>query len=264
MGTAILKALIAKKIFRPSAIGVFEPDLVRGKVLKKLKVKIFTSNRELARASEVILFAVKPQQMGSVLAEVADEIGPKHLLLSIAAGLDSSYFLKRLSSEKSKRRFIRIMPNLASLIGEGAAGIYAHPDATPADRRLAFKIFSAIGRAIFVDREEDLDAVTAVSGSGPAFVYRFAEAVLAASDRLGLPRSTALPLLTQTLIGAARMLETSKTPIADMIQAVASKGGTTEAGLKVLTERNFAETVEKTIEAAADRARTLRQEIHSS
>jgi len=256
MGEALIAALIGKKVFKASEIGLHEPDPVRLKSLrKKYPVLDFPSNAQLAAHASTILLAVKPQQMKEVLREIRPVVTKKHLLLSIAAGLDTNYYAQKLSRGI---RLIRIMPNMASLIGEGAAGLYAGRQATPGDRTLALRIFSAAGQALFVEREELLDVVTAVSGSGPAFVYLFIDALIEAGGARGLARELGQQLVLQTLIGSVKMVAASKEPIPAMIQRVASKGGTTEAGLRVLEENHFREMIRKTIEAAADRARELR------
>lgn len=252
-----MAGLLARKIFKSAQIGVFEPDPARLKRLKRrYKIASFPSNPELVRASETILLAVKPQQMGGVLEEIRPHVTPRHLVLSIAAGLDSGYFRPRLPK---KTRFIRVMPNLCAMIREGAAALYASPEATPKDKALAKRIFEAAGAAVFVDREELLDTVTAVSGSGPAFAFLFMDALLEAGAGRGLPKDLGRKLVAQTLLGAARMVELSQDPLPEMIARVASKGGTTEAGLKILTDLDFRGLIDKTVGAATDRARELRR-----
>jgi pyrroline-5-carboxylate reductase len=256
MGEALIAGLLSHKVFKPGQIGVFEPDAPRVKRLKaKYKIASFASNAELAMASRTILLAVKPQQMGTVLDAIRPSVTPRHLVLSIAAGLDTAYFAARLPE---RTRLVRIMPNLCSMIGEGAAALYAAPGATPKDKALAKRIFSASGKAVFVDREELLDVVTAVSGSGPAFVFLFLDALIGAGAARGLPAALGRELASQTLLGAARMAASTKDPLADMIARVASKGGTTEAGLKVLDGRQFRTMIDETIGAAAERAKELR------
>lgn len=256
MGSALIAALVRKKIFSPSRIGVCEPDAGRVKALRrKFPITVFKSNAELAAAAPVLLLAVKPQQMTEILREIGPAVTKRHLILSIAAGLDTSYFAGRLPEGT---RLVRIMPNMAAMIGEGAAGLYAGPHATRGDRSLAFKIFSAAGQAVYVDREDLLDAVTAVSGSGPAFVYLFIDALIEAGASRGLGRDLGRKLVLQTLVGAVKMVEVSKEPIPDMIQRVASRGGTTEAGLKILEDRGFRRIIQEVIDAATQRARELR------
>ncbi len=257
MGEALIAALLRKKIYRSNQIGVHEPDSERLKRLKKkFKISSSESNAELVDQSQTLLLAVKPQQMAEVLGEIGPHLKKHHLILSIAAGLDTLFFLTRLPAET---RFIRIMPNMCAMIGEGAAALYATPAATRIDRALALKLFSAAGKAVFVEREELLDTVTAVSGSGPAFVFLFIDALIDAGERLGLPRGLGKMLVLQTLLGATKMVEISREEIGDLIAKVASKGGTTEAGLKVLYDERFREIIWRTIQAAADRAKSLRQ-----
>ena len=257
MGAALIAAVLNKKIASRAEIGVHEPDPARRKALKKkFRIVSFDSNAALVQASRTVLLAVKPQQMPEVLKEIRPSVDKNHLILSIAAGLDTDFFQKRLPAGT---RFIRIMPNLCAMIGEGAAALYAIPEVNRGDRAFALKIFSAAGRAVFVDSEDQLDTVTAVSGSVPAFVYLFIDAMIEAGEKQGLPRELGRMLVLQTLIGAAKMIDRSPEPIPMMIERVASKGGTTEAGLSILTERGFKELIEETIRAATQRAKELRQ-----
>lgn len=256
MGSAIIAALVRKKIFTASQIGVCEPDAARLKALRRrFPVASFKTNADLVASSPVILLAVKPQQMGDVLREIRPVATKNHLFLSIAAGLDTPYFAQRLPEGA---RVIRTMPNMAAMIGEGAAGLYAGEHATRADKTLALKIFATAGKAVYVDREDLLDVVTAVSGSGPAFVYLFIDALIEAGVSRGLERDVSRELVLQTLTGATKMVALSQEPIAEMIQKVASKGGTTEAGLKTLAEAGFVKIVDETIAAASERAKELR------
>lgn len=257
MGEALIAGLLSHRVFKSSDIGVCEPDAPRLKKLKsRYKIASLPSNAQLVRASEAVLLAVKPQQMTGVLEEIRAELEVGRLVLSIAAGLDSAYFRSKLPP---KARFIRIMPNLCSMIGEGAAALYAAPGTTPKDKALAKKIFAASGKAVFVDKEELLDVVTAVSGSGPAFAFLFMEAMIAAGAARGLDAALGRELAAQTVLGAAKMAAASKDALAEMIARVASKGGTTEAGLKVLSEKDLRGVVDATIGAATDRAKELRQ-----
>lgn len=256
MGEAIIKALLAKKIFRPSEVGIHEPDLSRlKKIRKKFKIQSFDSNTALVRHSQIILLAVKPQQMTAVLTEIGPHISPKHLVLSIAAGLDTAYFSRHLPAHT---RLIRIMPNMGMMIGEGASALYATPAASPQNRALAMKIFSAGGHAVFVNREELLDTVTAISGSGPAFVFLFMQAFLEAGVALNLPQELGKELVTQTWVGAAKIAMSSPEPFSALIAQVASKGGTTEAGLDVLEQKGFRQMILETVTRAAQRAKELR------
>ncbi len=256
MGEAIIKALLTKKVFRPSEVVIHEPDLNRSKkIKKKFKIQSLHSNAELVRQAQIILLAVKPQQMTAVLTEISPHITSKHLLLSIAAGLDTNYFSHHLPSHT---RLIRIMPNMGMMIGEGASALYATPAASRQDRTSAMKIFSAGGHAVFVNREELLDTVTAISGSGPAFVFFFMQALLEAGASLNLPQELGKELVTQTLLGAAKIALSSPETLPTLISKIASKGGTTEAGLDVLEQKGFKQIILETVTKAAQRAKELR------
>lgn len=256
MGEALIGAILQKKLLSPSQIGLFDADLQRMKQMrKKHGIATAASNVALVHFAETILLAVKPQQMTEVLEEISPHIQKNHLILSIAAGLDTDFLAKRLPRGT---RLIRVMPNLCALIGEGATALYVTTEATRKDRKFAERIFSAAGIALWVEREEWLDAVTAVSGSGPAFVFYLMESLTEAGEREGLPHELCRRLVLQTLAGATKMAESSIEPFPGLIEKVTSKGGTTEAGLKVLKDRGFREILIETIQTATQRARELR------
>lgn len=257
MAGAIIAAIIKKKIFPASAIGVSDLDRRRlSQLRRQYKITPFPDNQLLTRKSPILILAVKPQQMKEVIKGIQVLVNQKQLLISIAAGLDTHYFKKSLASSM---RLIRAMPNAPALIGEGATALYASPQTTEADKELALKIFSATGKALFVPEEEWLDVVTAISGSGPAFVYSFLDAMVKAGLKWKLPEEVTLPLIVQTFIGSAKMVEKLSESLPSLIEQVASKGGTTEAGLQVMAERGFANLIEGVVEAAVKRARELRR-----
>lgn len=245
MGKALLDALIQKKIYRASEIGVSTAH------------SPFSSNVELVRRSQAILLAVKPQQMETVLEEISPFLKKGQLVMTIAAGLDSRFYRRFLP----KVELVRAMPNTPCLVGKGATGLYFSPPIRSQNRSKALRIFSAVGLVLPVQKESWLDIVTAVSGSGPAFVFLFAQAVTDAATKLGLPTLIAKRLFLQTLIGASTLADQTSESLSDLISKVASKRGTTEAGLKVLEKYHFGEIVAKTIFAATARAKTLRKEL---
>lgn len=255
MGEAIITAILKKKLFRPSEIGISEPDRARlNRIKRKFKIVSFSSNTELTRSSHNILLAVKPQQMLQVLEEIRMSISSSHLILSIAAGLDTNYFEKKLPGV----RIIRIMPNMGMMVGEGASALYATPRTSRKDKMLALKVFSAGGYAVSVDDEELLDVVTALSGSGPAFTFAFMEDMIRAAEKLRLPAEMGSRLMFQTVLGAAKLSQASREPLSSLISKVASKGGTTEAGLSTMTRLGFEDLIEETLKAAAQKAKELR------
>jgi pyrroline-5-carboxylate reductase len=213
------------------------------------------SNAEVARKAEVIILAVKPSQVGEVLAEVRDQFTSKHLLISIAAGVT----LAKLEGALGEgARVIRVMPNTPALIGASATGYALGEGASPQDGALAQKLFSSVGIAFQV-KEALLDAVTGLSGSGPAYAYLCIEALSDGGVAAGLPRDMATRLAAQTLLGSARMvLETGLHPGA-LKDMVTSPGGTTIEGVHELEKGQLRATLMSAVRAAADKARKMGQ-----
>jgi pyrroline-5-carboxylate reductase len=210
------------------------------------------SNRAVIDACDVLVLAVKPQVMADVLAEAKAAVRPAHLVVSIAAGVT----LKTLADGLGSTRLVRVMPNTPCLVGASATGFAPGPGATPDDAALVERLFGAVGVAHRVP-EHLLDAVTGLSGSGPAFVYLFIEALADGGVKCGLPRNVAQALAAQTVLGAAKMvLETGQHPGA-LKDAVASPGGTTIAGLHALERAAFRAAAMDAVEAASRRAEEL-------
>ena len=216
-------------------------------------IKTLDANRDVAAASDVLVLAVKPQVMAAVLADVRPAIRPNHLVVSIAAGVTLQTLGQGLGE---KTRIVRVMPNTPCLVGASASAYSPASSATPEDGELAGKLFGAVGKAFRV-AEPLLDAVTGLSGSGPAFAYIFIEALADGGVRCGLPRDVALVLAAQTVLGSAKMvLETGQHPGA-LKDAVASPGGTTIAGLHALERAGLRGAVMDAVEAATARAQEL-------
>lgn len=211
------------------------------------------SNRDVVAACDVLVLAVKPQVMEAVLAEVKPVVRASQLIVSIAAGVT----LKTLAAGLGETtRLVRVMPNTPCLVGASATGFSPAYTATPDDVAAVERLFSAVGVAYLVP-EKLLDAVTGLSGSGPAFVYLFIEALADGGVKCGLPRAVAQSLAAQTVLGAARMvLETGQHPGA-LKDAVASPGGTTIAGLHALEQAAFRAAAMNAVEAATKRAEEL-------
>lgn len=210
------------------------------------------SNRAVIDACDVLVLAVKPQVMADVLAEAKPAIRPAHLVVSIAAGVT----LKALADGLGSARIVRVMPNTPCLVGASATGFAPGSGATPDDSAVVERLFGAVGVAHRLP-EHLLDAVTGLSGSGPAFVYLFIEALADGGVKCGLPRTVAQALAAQTVLGAAKMvLETGTHPGA-LKDAVASPGGTTIAGLHALERAAFRAAAMDAVEAASKRAQEL-------
>lgn len=209
------------------------------------------SNLEVAKASRVIVLSVKPQQMEGMLRELGPVLTSQHLVISIAAGVTIAKLLKWLDREDA--RIVRVMPNTPALVQEGASAFSIGGKATREDAALAQQLFASVGVAVETS-EALLDAVTGLSGSGPAYAFQMIEALSDAGVRVGLPRATATQLAAQTLLGAAKMvLETGDHP-GVLKDAVTSPGGTTIAGIHELEKGGLRATLMNAVVAATARS----------
>ncbi len=219
--------------------------------LKKFKAKTATDNKEAARNSDIVFICVKPQDINNVLDEIKGII-KNQLIVSIAAGIK----LRHLESKLKGIRIIRVMPNINCIVGEMAAGFSAGKFATKDDIYEVSKILSSAGVS-FQLKEGLLDAVTAVSGSGPAYFAYFIQAFAEAGVRNGLPKDIAFNLAAQTALGTGKLLLESRLSSEELIKMVASKKGTTIAGLEILKRNKAEDILIKTIDAAVKRSREL-------
>ena len=251
MAEALLRGLLAAGR-EPATLMVSEPDAAKRRSLtRRYKVATTSDNTEVVRASRTVVLAVKPQVLGEVMDALRPVVTRRELFVSIAAGALLGRLEKGLGGEA---RVVRVMPNTPSLVGKGAAVICGGSNATRADVALVKKIFAAVGDAHVVEDEKLLHVVTALSGSGPAYVYRFAEGLIAAAVKGGMEESLAKALAFQTIAGAAAMMiETGQSP-EDLRRAVSSPGGTTLAGLARLDEKGFSDSIAAGLAAAAKRS----------
>jgi len=256
MAQAIISGIINAKVYKPADI--FLTDIRSGRVkqlCKQYKTKSAAGNRELVKAVDVVVLSVKPQNFSQVLDEIRTSINKKHLIISIAAGITT----KRIQKTLGNVPIVRVMPNTPAFIGQGAAGMFATKKAQ-AKLKDAERIFSAVGIVEVVKNEKLLDAVTAVSGSGPAYFFLMMEEMVKAGVKLGLKRETAEKLVLQTAKGAGILAaeSASKGITPDVLRKnVTSPGGTTEAALKVFAKRNFEKIVNDALAAAAKRSKEL-------
>jgi len=255
MAGAMIKGIIAAKLVPPSSIVV--SDVLRAKVQslrRRFGVGVARDNRALVERSSLVVLAVKPQSLPAVLGEIGETVANRPLFVSIAAGFPIARLSEGLGPNT---RLIRAMPNTPALLGKGMTVLVRGGRATVADERSALGLFRAVGDAIAVRDEGLLDPVTGLSGSGPAFLYLFAESLMAAGEREGLDATIARRLVLQTLDGAAAMLrQTGMTPRA-LREMVTSPGGTTRAGLDALADGRFTEVVGSAIRSATHRSREL-------
>ncbi len=214
--------------------------------------KAVPSNRDVVAECELLIVAVKPQVLSAVAADVRYLIKPSHLIVSIAAGVT----LQRLAAEFGTERVVRVMPNTPALVGASAAGYSPGPAATADDVAEVDRLFNAVGKAYRLP-EHLLDAVTGLSGSGPAFVYVMIEALSDGGVRVGLPRDVATGLAAQTVLGAARMVVETGLHTGVLKDMVTSPGGTTIAGLHALEHGGLRAALMDAVEAATKRANEL-------
>lgn len=256
MASALAKGFAAAKIVSPKQI--IASDVVpaaRDAFAKDVGSAAADSNAEVMRFANVIILAVKPDQVSGVLAEIKPFCSEKHLLISIAAGVT----LARLEDALPlKARVIRVMPNTPALVGAGASGYALGSHANGEDGDIAQKLLGAVGVA-FAVKESLLDAVTGLSGSGPAYVFQIIEALSDGGVSAGLPRNVATQLAAQTLLGGARMvLETGKHP-GELKDMVTSPGGTTIEGLHEMERGGVRAALMNAVRAAAEKSKKLGQ-----
>ena len=256
MATALAKGFINAKLVAPAQITAADPyESARKHFADETGAKTVADNKSATEAATVLFLATKPDQVGSALAEISGVFTSQHLLISIAAGVTLA---KLEAGLPAGARVIRVMPNTPALVGAGASGFAAGKHATVADAELAEKLLSAVGVAMQV-KESLLDAVTGLSGSGPAYVYQFIEALSDGGVAAGLPREVATKLAAQTVLGGARMvLETGQHPGA-LKDQVTSPGGTTIEGLHELEKGKLRGVVMSAVRAATEKAKKLGQ-----
>ncbi len=254
MGEALIGGLVHSKSSAPDDIICSD---VRKEKLKKIKeiygIKTTTSNVEVIKCSEIIVYAVKPQIIASIFEETAPYLDMSKLVISIAAGVSLSFIE---AAFKKEVRVIRVMPNIAAFVREAATAIASGTHAENNDIKVAQSIFNSVGKTVVV--EEDLmDAVTGLSGSGPAFVFSFIEALVEGGVYMGLSHDTALSLAIQTVYGAAKMALTTGQHPAVLRDKVTSPGGTSSHGLAEMEKHGFKFTIIRAVEQATMRSKEL-------
>jgi pyrroline-5-carboxylate reductase len=258
MATALAKGFVRAELTAPREMIASDPsDTAREHFAAETDAKVTAKNAETAKFADVLIVAVKPDQVAAMLAEVHDPLKARknYLVLSIAAGVTIA---KLEAALPAGARVIRVMPNTPALIGESASAYATGKNATASDGELAKKLLSAVGMSFQV-KESLLDAVTGLSGSGPAYVYQFIEALSDGGVASGLPRDVATRLAAQTVVGAARMvLQTGQHPGA-LKDQVTSPGGTTIEGLHELEKGKLRATVMNAVRAATEKSKKLGQ-----
>lgn len=254
MGEALIKALRVKA--QGSRVKVFDTNLKRRKYIRQCyKIDIARNNIALVKESDIVILAVKPQDMALVFKELTLKPHPdilRNLFISIAAGVTTRYIEDKLG----KVKVIRVMPNMAITVGEAISAIATGRFATKDDLQIVKAIFELAGKTVEV-KEELMDAVTAMSGSGPAYFFYIMNSLINSGISLGLDAENSKQLVIQTALGAVRILQESNESFESLIRRVASKGGTTEAALRIFKERKLERIIKEAVLACAKRSEEL-------
>lgn len=253
MASAIIKGLISTNFISKDCIMATqaENDGLEEKSKALGGVNVILDNKELVKNSDVVFIAVKPNQVLGILEEIKPFVTPEKLIVSIAAGINTS---KLESNLPQSTRVIRVMPNTPALVGEGMSGMYGGTSANNEDINFVKNLLVTIGKCIVVNKESQMDIVTAISGSGPAFFYKVINDIARAGEKLGLDYEKSLLLSIQTAIGSAKMALQRNVSMETLISNVATKGGCTRVGVDVMegvnrgvnTEQIFYDVIEST------------------
>jgi pyrroline-5-carboxylate reductase len=255
MGTALIDGLIQSGAAQAENIicsDASERQLVC--IREKYKVTTTTDNIAVVKASDIVIYAIKPQIMAAVLKETADYLDMSKLIISIAAGVPLAALESLLQKDL---RLIRVMPNVAVAVREGATAIAAGGHANDDDVKLAMVIFDSVGKSIFLKENYLMDAVTGLSGSGPAYIFMIVDALADAGVKVGLSRKDALFLASQTILGSAKLLLETNAHPGQLKDSVTSPGGTAIAGLHTLEKGGLRTTLINAVEAATHRSKEL-------
>ena len=257
MAASLIGGLLAQGI-PASHIRASDPGAEqRAKIAGEHGIALFTDNAEAILDADVIVLATKPQELKDVCLALAPSLQDGQLLVSIAAGISCA----SLGNWLGARPIVRCMPNTPALLRQGVSGLYANAEVNPTQRELAEQLLAAVGMALWLENEQQIDAVTAVSGSGPAYFFLLIEAMTAAGEQLGLPKAIAAQLTLQTALGAAHMAVASDVDAAELRRRVTSPNGTTEAAINTFQAGGFTELVEQALSAAAKRSAELAEQL---
>lgn len=260
LAEALIKGLLASKSVKASQIIASDKVSARlAHLAEAYEIKVYSRNHETAANADILFLTVKPNDVIAVLKEIAPEITEGKLLVSAAAGITTTKVHEALKEGgvKAYVPVVRAMPNTPAIVGEAATAICAGIGAGKAELKLARAVFEAVGKAVVVDDERLMDAVTGLSGSGPAYVFLFTEALMEAGIKAGLPTEVAKTLAMQTVYGASKLALESPKDLAELRRMVSSPGGTTIEGLRKFDEGGLTDLVEKAVAAATKRAKEL-------
>lgn len=254
MGEAIFSSLLNSGKVSPADVTVSDiSGDCRGYLEKEYGIAVTDDNREAAGAGEVVVLAVKPQNLAGVMAGLKGRLDSGQMVLSIIAGAT----IKTISEGLAHRRVVRVMPNTPAQVGEGMSVWTATPEVTAEQKEMAAAVLQAIGKEIYVDDEKYLDMATAVSGSGPAYFFLFVESLVEAAEDIGLSHSVAEELVMQTMLGSRLLIEKSGKAPAELRRMVTSPGGTTAEALGEFEKSDLRGLVRRAVTAAFEKAKML-------
>jgi pyrroline-5-carboxylate reductase len=257
MAGALIGGLIARGTDARSISVIEMSPAARERLGARYKVHVSTAPDMALQSADVLVLAVKPQDMKRALASVSG-FSKEKLIVSVAAGIRLDTLSRWLGGH---RKIVRCMPNTPALIGAGITGLYAAPEVEKNEREKTETILRAVGEVVWMPEERLLDPVTAVSASGPAYVFWFIEQLAASAEKLGIPKDAALKMAKQTVLGAAQLASASSDSPETLRKSVTSQGGTTEAALKVFDETKLAEHFARAVAAAAKRGEEMGSEF---
>jgi len=260
MAEAMIKGLLSASFIEAKNIFVSEPSEAKRDTLHaEYKIKVSADNRELVKKCDILILAVKPQIFQEVLVDICSLVDSDKLVISIAAGVPISIIDDALRGDKNKKfSIVRTMPNTPALVQEGVTAIASGKHVNKTDVKIAHRIFEAVGRTVDVE-EDQLDAVTGLSGSGPAYIFMLIEALSDAGVKMGLSREVSTTLTIQTVLGSAKLARESGKHPGELKDMVTSPGGTTISGLHALEEGSLRTTLMNAVEDATLRSRELGQ-----
>ncbi|MHC8374319.1 pyrroline-5-carboxylate reductase [Pseudomonas sp. MDT1-85] len=257
MAASLIGGLRAKGLDAAQIRASDPGEETRARVSAEHGIEVFADNADAIQGVDVIVLAVKPQAMKAVCEAIHPSLKPNQLVVSIAAGITCASMNNWLGAQP----IVRCMPNTPALLRQGVSGLFATSEVSTEQRQQAEELLSAVGIALWLNEEQQLDAVTAVSGSGPAYFFLLIEAMTAAGVKLGLPADIAAQLTVQTALGAAHMAVASDVDAAELRRRVTSPAGTTEAAIKSFQAGGFEALVEKALGAAAHRSAEMAEQL---
>ncbi|MFQ5454921.1 MAG: pyrroline-5-carboxylate reductase [Nitrospirota bacterium] len=254
MGEALIKGILNANLYKSESVSVYDSSPERRDYVKEsYSVNISKDNRDAVSNADIVILAVKPQVIGGVIDDIRDVIGRERVIISIAAGISISRIFTFFGK---KVKVIRVMPNAPALIRAGMSAISLSNEVSSEEASIVKEIFESIGRVVVLE-EKYMDAVTGLSGSGPAYIFMVINSLADGGVKMGLSRDTALLLSAQTVLGAARMVLETKEHPERLKELVTSPGGTTIAGIHKLEEKGIRDAMISAVAAAAERSEEL-------